>query len=107
MLISEFYTKGEGTGLVNQNGAGWIVKTQQDRGSFYQNFALALLQSKVCIGWHWFKYMDEDPDSTGDPSISSANKGTVDFNFNPYVPLLTSMHDLNQHVYGLASYFDR
>ncbi len=28
-------------GLANKGGAGWIVKTQRDRGLFYQNFTLS------------------------------------------------------------------
>ena len=41
-IVTEYYTKGEDSGLSNQSGAGWIVKTQQDRGLFYQNFCLAI-----------------------------------------------------------------
>jgi hypothetical protein len=41
VLISEFYAKAENSGMANTGGAGWLVKTQQDRGAFYQNFTLA------------------------------------------------------------------
>jgi hypothetical protein len=61
-LITEFYVKGMDSGMANASGAGWVVKTQADRGAFYQNFALALLESGTCLGWHWFKYMDNDPE---------------------------------------------
>ena len=37
-IITEWYTKGEDSGLPNNTGAGWNVPTQQDRGYFYQNF---------------------------------------------------------------------
>ena len=68
-MITEFYTKGMDSGAANTSGAGWCVPTQQDRGFFYQNFTLALLESKGCVGWHWFRYMDNDPaDLTADPS---------------------------------------
>ena len=52
VIISEFYTKGEDSNMPNTTGAGWVVRTQHDRGLFYQNFVLALLESKACVGWH-------------------------------------------------------
>lgn len=106
VLISEWYTKAEDSGLPNTGGAGWIVKTQADRGSFYQNFALALLQSKSCVGWNWFKYADNDQnDKTEDPSNLDSNKGIVDTHYKPYQPLLKAMKDLNDRAYSLAEYF--
>jgi hypothetical protein len=39
-MITEFYAKGEDSGMGNTGGAGWLVKTQKDRGTFYQNFIL-------------------------------------------------------------------
>jgi hypothetical protein len=41
------------------------------RGLFYENFVLALLQSRTCVGWHWFKYQDNDPD---DPHAEASNQ---------------------------------
>jgi hypothetical protein len=108
ILITEWYTKGEDSGLGNTTGAGWIVPTQRDRGLFYQNFVLALLESKVCVGWHWFKYQDNDPtDKNADPSNFDANKGVVNTDFEPYSPLLEEMRKVNVHVYGLTDYFAR
>mgnify|MGYP000859830409 CR=1 FL=1 len=66
-LISEFYTKGEDSGLANETGAGWIVKTQEDRGYFYQNFIIELLKSRACVGWHWLSYQDSDPNTAATP----------------------------------------
>jgi hypothetical protein len=60
-LITEWYTKAEDSGLPNNTGAGWLVRTQEQRGYFYQNFTIELLKNKNCVGWHWFKYMDNDP----------------------------------------------
>ena len=107
-LITEFYTKGADTPFANTTGAGWIVRTQADRGLFYQNFTLALLESGTCVGWHWFKYMDNDPEDTStDPSNRNSNKGIVTVRYEPYVPLLERMKALNGSVYPLADYFDR
>lgn len=106
-LITEWYTKGEDSGLPNRTGAGWNVPTQADRGYFYQNFALELIKSKACVGWHWFTYQDNDPqDLTTDPSNRDSNKGIVDSRYNPYLPLLAQMKMLNNRVYGLIEYFD-
>lgn len=107
-LITEWYTKGEDSGLKNTTGAGWIVKTQQDRGYFYQNFALELVKSKNCVGWHWFTYQDNDPGNLQvDESNRDSNKGVVDSDFRPYYQLLKQMKELNNNVYNLINYYDR
>ena len=106
ILITEWYTKGEDSGLANTGGAGWIVKTQKDRGLFYQNYTLALLQSKACVGWDWFKYADNNPtDMAADPSNRDANKGIVNILYQPYQPLLDAMKQVNDRAYTLANYF--
>jgi len=108
IIITEWYAKGADSGMANTGGAGWIVKTQQDRGRFYQNFTLGLLESKVCVGWHWFKYADNDPDDKkADPSNRDSNKGIVNARYEPYTPLLDAMQQLNQRAYSLVDYFDR
>jgi hypothetical protein len=84
-----------------------VVRTQTDRGRFYENFVLALLESQVCVGWHWFKYADNDPaDAKADPSNTDSNKGIVSNRYEPYAPLVTSMERINTRVYALAEYFD-
>lgn len=106
-LITEWYAKGMDSGYANRSGAGWVVKTQADRGRFYQNFTLGLLESGDCVGWHWFKYLDNDPsDQTTDPSNRDSNKGLLNLKFEPYGPLAEAMKELNQQTYGLIDYFD-
>ena len=96
MIITEWYAKGDDSGMENLTGAGWTVATQQERGWFYQNFTLALLESQVCVGWHWFKYMDNDPrDRKTDPSNRNSNKGIVTAAYEPWQPLLDAMKQLN------------
>jgi hypothetical protein len=108
ILITEWYVKGVDSGLANTSGAGWIVKSQEDRGKFYEHFTLGLLESKVCVGWHWFKYSDNDPAEPGtDPSNRDANKGIVTSRYEPYPALLSAMKQLNERAYSLADYFDR
>lgn len=106
-LVTEWYVKGVDSGLGNTTGAGWIVKTQKDRGLFYEQFTLALLESRACVGWHWFRYMDNDPSHKEDPSNVDANKGVLTIQYEPYKPLLRSMKRLNEQVYSLIEYFDR
>ena len=106
-MITEFYAKGADSGMANTTGAGWLVKTQAERGAFYQNFALALMQSKTCVGWHWFKYMDNDPaDPKTDPSNKDSNKGMFNATYEPYQPLLDSMRELNTRVYSIIDHID-
>lgn len=111
VLLTEFYAKAEDAGrkygLKNQSGAGWIVPTQRDRALFYQHFALAAIECKRCVGWHWFKYMDNDPeDTTTDPSNRDSNKGIVTIRYEPYTEMLDGMGALNREIYRLIDYFD-
>jgi hypothetical protein len=107
-IVTEYYTKGEDSGMGNISGAGWIVRTQEDRGLFYQNYNLALLESKNCVGWHYFKYQDNDPTAKGvDPSNVDANKGIVSNRFVPWIPMLDKMKEMNTQVYNLVEHFDR
>jgi hypothetical protein len=107
-IVTEYYTKGEDSGLPNTSGAGWIVRTQRDRGLFYQNYNLALIQSKNCVGWHYFKYMDNDPMAKGvDPSNIDANKGIVTCEYQVWEPMMELMKEVNTQIYGLIEYFDK
>ena len=108
MMATEWYAKGHDVGMANKTGAGWNVKTQRDRGLFYQHFTLALLESRGCVGWHWFKYADNDPANTkADPSNLDSNKGIVNCAYQPYTELLDAMQALNAQVYPLTAFFDR
>jgi hypothetical protein len=107
-IITEYYTKGEDSGMPNQSGAGWIVRTQKDRGLFYQNYNLALLESKNCVGWHYFKYQDNDPTATGvDPSNIDANKGIVNNDYQVWEQMMEEMKELNLQVYSIIEHFDK
>ncbi|MCC8154371.1 MAG: hypothetical protein LIP01_09230 [Tannerellaceae bacterium] len=106
-LITEWYVKGEDSGLPNATGAGWNVETQDDRGLFYENFTLGLLRSPYSVGWHWFRYQDNDPeDLSTDPSNRDSNKGIVDRDYNPWTDLLNRTRNVNNQVYNLTRFFD-
>ncbi len=107
-LITEWYIKGEDSGLTNETGAGWNVPTQQERGLFYENFTLELLKNPWSVGWHWFRYQDNDPDNLRtDPSNRDSNKGVVDSDYTPWKPLLEHAVKVNKQVYPLIRFFDR
>jgi len=106
-MVTEFYAKGVDSGLGNTSGAGWLVKTQHDRGLFYQNFVIGLLRSRHCVGWHWHRYADNDPaDTSVDPSNRDSNKGVVSARYEPWSPMLAGMAMINERVYGLVALID-
>ena len=108
-MVTEFYAKSSQTfdNLACKDGAGFFVKTQADRGLFYQNYTLRLLEAKNCVGWQWFQYTDNDP--AGNPTdISSrdANKGIVNNKHEEYYELTDDMIEINKNIYKLIEYFD-
>ena len=110
IMVTEFYAKAEeceGNLTHTDTSAGWYVKTQNDRGYFYQNFTLRLLECKNVIGWHWFQYLDCDPTGTQtDKSSLDSNKGIVSNTHNEYTDLTSKMAQINKNVYHLIEYFD-
>lgn len=107
-MITEYYAKGVDSGMPNNSGAGWLVKTQKERGYFYQNFCIALLESKSCVGWHHFKYQDNDmQNKKADPSNTDSNKGVMSSDFVIYQDFLERMKELNINVYGLTEWIDK
>lgn len=104
--VTEFYTKAEDSGLPNTAGAGWTVRTQKDRGYAYQHFCMSLLKASNCVGWHWFKYMDNDPTyDKAEPSNTDSNKGLFDNDYKPYKDMLEKMEVLNNSYIDLITFF--
>ncbi len=66
-LVTEFFAKSmdaiddHGFIMGNSTGAGFVVNTQQDRADFYEHHALACIESGTCVGWTWYRYLDNDP----------------------------------------------
>lgn len=105
-MITEFYTKGEDSGLGNTSGDGWIVRTQKDRGLHYENFIIGLLRSGKCVGWCWCKYLDNDPTALhAEASNKDANKGIFDNRYEPYRDLVKSMSRVNNVRYSILSQY--
>ena len=103
-MITEFYTKGYDSELPNSAGAGWIVPTQKERAFAYQHFTLGLIEAKNCVGWHWFKYQDDDIVEYGE---KASNKGLYDKDYNIFPWLAEYARILNYNVYRLIEYFDK
>ena len=109
-LVTEFYAKGTdaesplGGSYPNLDGAGWVVASQKDRGYFYQNFCLRLLESKQSIGWMFFQYIDNDPNVNPEAS----NKGMVncDHDTEVYEDMNSQIALINENVYSLIEFFD-
>ena len=96
-LVTEFYIKDINYQSSSQSGAGWYVQSQTDRGYWYENTCLQLLESQCYIGWQYFRYMD---DSGG------SNKGIVSLDKKEYTDMTRKMRDLNEQVYALCDHYD-
>ena len=95
------------TGLTNESGAGFTVATQTDRGLFYQNYALKLMEAKNCVGYDWFQYWDNDPENLNvDLSNRNSNKGIYSIHHKEYTDLTDQMKELNFNKYTLIKFFD-
>lgn len=94
-IITEFYTKGEDSGLGNVDGAGWNVPTQQDRANWYENWMLKLLRNKGNVGFHWFRYNDK--------LDNDANKGLYTSDYVLYETLAESFEKTCSSIYTLRS----
>ena len=111
-VVTEWYAKGmdvweSDSRMTNKSGSGWTVRTQNDRGLFYQNYALQLLECKGCVGFDWFKYLDNDPtDPSADISNRDSNKGIVDNQGNEYTEFTKYVEELNKQKYNIISFMD-
>lgn len=96
-IVGEFYIKDINQQTVAQSGAGWYVNSQAHRGYFYQNTCIDLLKNKDFIGWHYFRYADDDDGS---------NKGIVNRSGVEYVDMTRYMEEFNEQVYRLCDFYD-
>ena len=65
-IVTEFYAKSmdaiddNGFVMANSTGAGDVVSTQEARAAYYEHQTMLLLESKACVGWTWYRNMDND-----------------------------------------------
>ena len=96
------------TQLTNMSGVGYQAMTQKERGYYFQNFVLNMLESKVFVGWQWFRYTDNLADDRENTFADyNANKGVYTRDYKPWTELLGQMKMINRNIYGLCDYFDR
>merc|ERR1711937_721156 len=103
-LITEFYAKGADSKMPNRGGAGWVVKTQKDRGLFFEHFCLGLMEHPGCVGFHWFKYMDDDPTEKHKDPAKISNKGLLNHRYEKYVELHEAMKHFNLRGYSTLEF---
>lgn len=82
VIITEWYARPEANVNMNALAGGFVCKTSEDCGKFYQHFALRLLEAKNVVGFHFF----------------TAVIGEEQENY---------MREFNPNVYNLIDYFDK
>jgi hypothetical protein len=93
-FVTEFYAKAEDSGQRNATGAGWLVPTQEDRAKFFENFTLALIEHPGCVGYHYFRYSDNN----------DSNKGLLDEKFQWWEPMKNSFQKIARNIYALREF---
>jgi hypothetical protein len=59
------------------------------------------------VGYHWFKYRDDPPESVALDCAGGANKGMFDAEGRPHKLLLDAAREVNREVYPLIKFFDQ
>ena len=93
-IISEFYVKGNDAGLTNADGAGWDVDTQNHRRDWFENWMTLLLQNKGSVGFHWFRYIDNN----------DSNKGLYSTSYTQYTKLADAFKTVCRSLYSFRSH---
>jgi ferric-dicitrate binding protein FerR (iron transport regulator) len=106
LWVDGFYAKGADSGLPNHDGRGFEVRTQADRGRFYQHLVLTMIESRVVIGWQWFRFEDVGEDDRDPTRPYVTNKGVVNALGMPYQELLDAMRRVNRLRYVLSDQGD-
>lgn len=107
VMLTEWYAKAmDAPKLANTNGAGWVVHTQADRAKYYQHFALAAFETPALVGFHYFKFADDDADSVALDSAGGANKGMFKADGTPWPELQAAAREVNRQLYPLLDFFD-
>ncbi|WP_424000181.1 immunoglobulin-like domain-containing protein [Maribacter sp. IgM3_T14_3] len=101
-MTTEYYTKAEDTGFTNSNGAGWVVETQDDRATFFENWVYNIMKDPNCIGHHWFKFNDGyDTGADGTNVTEQVNYGLLNIDYQWYTELAESFEQLNNRKYAM------
>lgn len=93
MMITEFSFKAMDSGLPNTKGAGFPLKTQQERADCFAGYVKALLATPYAVGFHWFEHADQPAEGRGDGENS--NYGVVNVKDEPWKVLTDMMTVVN------------
>ncbi len=93
-IQSEFGIRGDDAGLPDSKGAGWTVRTQNERAQYYRDDINRLLGIKISgvtfmAGFHWFEWADEP--ATGRFDGENSNYGLVNIKDEQYTTVFDSM----------------
>jgi hypothetical protein len=92
-FVSEFYAMRVASKETEPEGVGFRVFNFEDAAAFYHTHTVSLLKDvPSCVGWHWFKYADDEPDW---------QKGIVGNDGTVHQPLVDGMKIVNDQVYSL------
>lgn len=96
-IVSEFYAMKVQSREVWADGAGFRVLNHSDAGQFYHTFTkVALEEVPGCVGWHWFKYADDN---------AIWQKGILCDQGQVHQELLDAMKVVNEQVYSLRGIY--
>ncbi len=112
IIITEFFAQAKECEMNLKNKVDNIaptVKTQAERGKFYQNYCLRLLECPNVAGWYWFMYSEATP---GDGNSSymndnTRNMGLYSNNLNLYTDFAEYVAELNKNVYTIIEHLDQ
>jgi len=100
-MVTEFYVKGMDVQTTNE-GAGNFVATQKDRGQWYNNSCIKMIQKGNCAGWMWFKFWND----TNSDGTKWVNKGIVKLDMSGlYTDCTDLMLDLNRNSVQILKYY--
>lgn len=92
-FVSEFYAMKVPDQVSAAKGSGFRVLNSEDAAAFYHTHTATLLKDvPSCVGWHWFKYADDNPEG---------QKGIISADGKVHRVLLGGMKVINEQVYTL------
>lgn len=92
-IVSEFYAMKVASRESEAVGAGYRVLNHEDAGEYYHTFVAATLRNiPGCVGWHWFKYSDDN---------DIWQKGVVNDKGVVHQTLVDAMKVVNEQTYSL------
>ncbi len=111
-IITEFYAMSDDCEWELKNELNTItpkVGTQTERGKFYQNYCLRLLECDSLIGWYWFNYLEATPGDGSSKYMNedTANTGLYSNDLNMYTDFAKYVGELNKNIYSLIQHFNK